>query len=187
VRFRRDAGVTFPKPYADIVARLRVPAGFLLVAAFAWISKPTGASLLAGFPLCTAGLALRAWAAGHLAKNERLATSGPYRRMRNPLYAGTLLVAAGLAVASRSWVLGILFTAVFLLVYLPVVTLEEQHLRELFPQYAEYAGRVPAFWPGRPAGSAEQFQLRLYLKNEEYKALAGFLAGACLLLWKALG
>ena len=39
---------------------------------------------------------LRAWAAGHLAKNSQLARSGPYASVRNPLYIGTLLVAAGL-------------------------------------------------------------------------------------------
>ena len=30
----------FPKPYADLVQRLRVPAGFVLVVAFAWLSQP---------------------------------------------------------------------------------------------------------------------------------------------------
>ena len=137
----------FPKRYADFVARLRVPAGFVLVAAFAYFSNPSFASLEAGIPVSLAGLALRAWAAGHLAKNRQLATSGPYAYLRNPLYVGTLLVAAGLAAASRSPGLALLFAAVFFLVYLPVVELEEQHLRKLFPEYASYAGRVPAFWP----------------------------------------
>ena len=67
----------FPKPYADIAARLRVPSGFLLVAAFAWLANPTTMSLVAGVPVSVLGLALRAWAAGHLAKNQNLAVSGP--------------------------------------------------------------------------------------------------------------
>src|SRR5512143_2999974 len=92
----------FPKQYADAVARLRVPSGFLLVAAFAWFSHPTAGSLWAGIPVSVAGLALRAWAAGCLAKNRELATGGPYAWMRNPLYAGTLLVACGLCIASLS-------------------------------------------------------------------------------------
>src|SRR5690606_30753053 len=90
------------KRYADFVARLRVPSGFLLVAAFAWFSRPTPESLAWGLPVSLAGLALRTWAAGHLAKNERLATEGPYAHTRNPLYIGTSLVAAGLAIAARS-------------------------------------------------------------------------------------
>ena len=72
-----------------------------------------------------------------------MATGGPYAYTRNPLYLGTLTVALGLAVACRSAWLGVLFAAVFLLVYLPVIQNEEQHLRKLFPGYAEYASRVP--------------------------------------------
>ncbi|MGA3043576.1 MAG: methyltransferase, partial [Bryobacteraceae bacterium] len=103
----------FPKPYADFVARLRVPCGFVLVAAFAWFSRPDARSLAYGLPVSLLGLALRAWAAGHLTKNQKLSASGPYRYTRNPLYLGTLLVAAGLALATRSVGLGALFAAVF--------------------------------------------------------------------------
>ena len=177
----------FPKPYADFVARLRVPSGFLLVAAFAWFAHPSMPSMAYGLPVSIAGLALRAWAAGHLAKNQQLATSGPYAYTRNPLYAGTALVAAGLAVACRSAGLAILFAAVFLLVYLPVIMLEEQHLRELFPEYQQYAARVPSLIPhGKPQGAAGSFRLELYRKNREYQALAGFTAGLAWLLWRAL-
>src|SRR5690349_4696672 len=123
----------FPKPYADFAQRLRAPSGFLLAAAFGWWSAPTAASLLWGAPVAVAGLLLRAWAAGHLAKNQRLATGGPYALTRNPLYLGTLLVAAGLAVASRRAALAVPFAAAFALVYLPAIELEEQHLRKLFP------------------------------------------------------
>lgn len=176
----------FPKPYADLVQRLRVPIGFLLVGAFAWLSQPTGASLALGVPIALAGLALRAWAAGHLAKNQELATSGPYGHMRNPLYAGTLTVAAGLAVAARRPELAILFAAAFALVYLPAIELEEQHLRKLFPQYAEYARHVPLLRPRlRRWGAAHRFRFDLYLRNQEYQALAGLLAGLALLAWKA--
>jgi len=179
---------SFPKRYADAVARLRVPSGFLIVAAFAWFSRPTLRSLAAGLPVSFVGLALRAWSAGCLAKNTELATGGPYAYTRNPLYLGTLLVAAGLAIASWSGGLGVLFAAVFLLVYLPVIELEEQHLRELFRDYAAYAARVPALWPRFPgaARQAHRFRWSLYWKNQEYQAAAGWLAGVALLVWKAL-
>src|ERR1700692_4146861 len=108
----------FPKPYADLVAKLRVPAGFLMVGAVGAVSYPTGGSMALGLPVSLAGLALRAWAAGHLAKNQRLAVSGPYTYTRNPLYLGTLIVAAGLAIACRSAGLALLFATVFLLIYL---------------------------------------------------------------------
>jgi len=69
--------IRFPKPYADIVARLRVPSGFLIVVVFAWFSHPTALSLDVGLPISVLGLALRAWAAGCLAKDQELATGGP--------------------------------------------------------------------------------------------------------------
>jgi protein-S-isoprenylcysteine O-methyltransferase Ste14 len=177
---------TFPKSYADRVAKLRVPFGFLLVATFAWFSRPTMASLAIGVPVSLCGLLLRAWAAGCLAKNAQLAQSGPYARVRNPLYVGTLLVAAGLVLASRSIGLGILFAAVFGLIYLPVIQLEEQHLRGLFPDFDDYARRVPALLPRLTTSSpGPGFSARLYLKNREYEAGLGFLAGLVLLIWKA--
>ncbi len=181
--------ITFPKPYADAVARLRVPTGFLIVAVFGWFSQPTAMSMAIGVPISLLGLALRAWAAGCLAKNQQLATGGPYAYTRNPLYIGTLLVAAGLAVAAVSIGLAVLFAAVFLLVYLPVIQNEEQHLRKIFPEYAAYADRVPALFPRlTPAATQNPAHFRgaLYMKNQEYQAGVGFLAGILFLLWKLL-
>jgi protein-S-isoprenylcysteine O-methyltransferase Ste14 len=179
--------VSFPKPYADAVAKLRVPGGFILVAAFIWLSAPSPASLVWGFPVSLAGIALRAWAAGHLEKNTTLADGGPYAYVRNPLYIGTLLTGAGLVIASRRWELGVLFGAVFLLIYLPVVELEAQHLRKLFREYDDYAQRVPKLIPRFSARkSLRRFRWSVYVKNQEYQAFLGFLAGAAVLVWKAL-
>ena len=178
--------MSFPKSYADRVAKLRVPCGFLLAAAFVWLSRPSWTSLAAGLPVSIAGLLLRGWAAGHLEKNLALAESGPYAFVRNPLYIGTLAVAAGLAIASRRWELGVLFAAVFALIYLPVVELEEQHLRNLFPAYESYARRVPKLIPRlHVEPRTSRFEWRLYRRNREYEALAGFLAGVAILCWKA--
>jgi len=179
--------MTFPKRYADTVARLRVPSGFLIVVIFAWLSHPTAESLAIGLPVSILGLALRAWAAGCLAKNQQLATGGPYSYTRNPLYIGTLMVAAGLVIAARSPWLGLLFALVFVFVYLPVIQLEEQHLRRLFPDYADYARDVPALWPrleSRSRYGAQGFRWALYQKNQEYQAGIGFIIGAAYLWWR---
>ena len=182
-----NRGVFFPKPYADFVARLRVPTGFLLVAAFAWFAHPSRFSLACGIPISLAGLALRAWAAGHLAKNQRLATSGPYAYTRNPLYLGTLIVAMGLAMACRSLGLALLFAAVFMLVYLPVIMLEEQHLVKLFPEYTAYASNVSLLLPWRSGRtSTERFRWALYWKNREYQAALGFAVGLLWLIWRSI-
>lgn len=177
----------FPKSYADFVARLRVPSGFLLVAAFACFAHPSARSLAFGLPLSTAGLMLRAWAAGHLAKNLQLTTGGPYAYVRNPLYLGTLVVAEGLAIACRSLGLAILFAFVFLFIYLPVIMLEEQHLSELFPEFERYTRTVPTLIPsGKRSATSSRFSWALYRKNQEYQALLGFMAGLAWLIWRWL-
>jgi protein-S-isoprenylcysteine O-methyltransferase Ste14 len=173
----------FPKPYADLVARLRVTCGFILVAAFAWFSRPDARSLALGLPVSALGLALRAWATGHVEKDARLAQSGPYAYVRNPLYLGTLLAAAGFAIASRQWPLAALFGVVFVFIYLPAIELEEQHLRRLFPDFADYARRVPALWPTlNPVQRPQRFRWELYIRNREYQALIGFVLGAAFLV-----
>jgi protein-S-isoprenylcysteine O-methyltransferase Ste14 len=177
----------FGKRYADIVARLRVPGGFLLAGMFAWLADPDMSSLVMGVPVSLSGLILRAWAAGHLRKNTSLATSGPYAWIRNPLYLGTLIVAAGLVIASRRWELAALFAAVFAFIYFPVIELEEQHLRTLFPEFEAYCRRVPMLLPsGRKTHGRVSFRFAQYWRNEEYNAGVGYLAGLALLLWKAL-
>lgn len=176
----------FPKPYADFVARLRVPVGFVLVAAFAWFSAPTLTGVAVGTLLALPGLLLRAWAAGHLRKNSTLTTSGPYAWIRNPLYVGTLIVAAGMAYAAQQWSLAALFAFVFLFIYLPAISLEEQHLSNLFPEFASYAQKVPLLIPYRGRlSSSTPFAFSQYLHNREYEALLGFLAGVLFLAAKA--
>jgi len=179
--------IRFPKPYADAVARLRVPSGFLIVVVFAWFSSPTAFSLEVGLPVALLGLALRAWAAGCLAKNQQLATAGPYAYTRNPLYLGTLVVAAGLSIEARSVGLCALFAAVFVFVYLPVIQNESEHLHHLFRDYAAYAADVPLLLPRLTAHRTKNpnpFRFALYLKNQEYNAGVGFAAGMLFLLWK---
>jgi protein-S-isoprenylcysteine O-methyltransferase Ste14 len=138
-----------------------------------------------GLPVSICGLLLRAWAAGHLAKNRNLAVAGPYAYLRNPLYAGTLITAGGIVIAARSWILVPIFAVVFLFVYLPAIELEEQHLRNIFPDYGHYAERVNRFLPFRKLFTpGSSFALTLYWKNQEYKAFLGFLVAVAWLVWK---
>lgn len=176
----------FPKPYADFVQRFRVPGGFLLLGSFLYFSQPTLQSILYGLPISFIGVFIRAWAAGHLAKNEDLAQSGPYAHVRNPLYLGSLFLAGGLVYGSRSPIVFAIFTAAFLLIYLPVIQLEEQHLRNLFPGYAHYAARVPALIPRfSTPSSPKQFRAELFRRNKEWKAVLGYLFGLAWLYWRA--
>ena len=176
----------FPKAYADLVQRLRVPFGFMLVGAFAWLAAPTRESLMIGIPIGWLGVALRAWAAGCLYKNQRLAMGGPFGFVRNPLYLGTLTVALGLIIATRRWELAMLFSLAFAFVYFPTIEQEEQHLRQLFPaDFPLYAERVPLLIPRFGSEvTGEGFTWAQYWKNQEYNALIGFLCGVAYLGWR---
>lgn len=143
--------------------------------------------MLIGIPVSILGLVLRGWASGHLAKDQQLATSGPYAYIRNPLYAGTLITAFGVVIASRSIWLGLIFAGAFGLIYLPAVELEEQHLSEIFPHYSSYANQIRRFLPvHRIAGANRRFSWALYRRNEEYKAALGFLIALGWLLWMSV-
>ncbi len=92
---------------------------------------------------------------------------------------------SGIVVASRDIFLTVIFAAVFLLVYVPAVELEEQHLRNLFPAYAVYASRVRRFLPSANSQLSQgTFAWSRYLRNEEYKALIGFLLATAWLVWR---
>ncbi|MBL8174427.1 MAG: isoprenylcysteine carboxylmethyltransferase family protein [Bryobacterales bacterium] len=177
----------FPKPYADFVQRFRVPGGFLLLGSFLALSQPTMQSIAYGIPVSLVGLLIRVWAAGHLAKNEDLAQSGPYAHVRNPLYLGSLFLAGGLVWGSQSSLVFGIFAGAFLLIYLPVIQLEEEHLRALFPRYGKYAERVPALLPRLGGkGSPKHFRGELFRRNKEWKAMLGYLCGLLWLVYRAL-
>ncbi len=112
-------------PYARWATRWRVPLGFVLGLAYLIFCRPTVKLLVAGGGVAAAGLALRAYAAGHLAKNQQLAMSGPYACTRNPLYLGSSLIGAGLALAGGNWILTLGCLLLFAAVYWPVIRREE--------------------------------------------------------------
>jgi hypothetical protein len=74
-----------------------------------------------------------------------------------------------------------------MLIYLPVIELEEQHLGHLFPDFDAYARRVPALRITLSAAKSDRhFRWALYVCNREYQALLGWLAGVALLVAKVL-
>src|SRR5882724_315321 len=129
--------------YSRIARRIRVPLGFAFAILYFSLAHPTWRSLALGAIPIVPGLLVRALASGHVRKNEALATSGPYAYTRNPLYLGSLLMGTGFAVAARSWWVGIVLVVMFFVIYLPVIRDEEAFLRSRFPEFDEYARRVP--------------------------------------------
>lgn len=137
------------------------------------------------------GVLLRAWASGHIRKNDALAVSGPYAYTRNPLYLGSFILGLGFTIGSGRWWLGIVFAALFLGIYLPVMRVESATLSQLFGEdFEAYAATVPLFLPRlTPYRSGEQrigFDPRLYMRYREYRATLGLLVAWGLLVFKLI-
>jgi len=134
------------------------------------------------------GLVLRGLASGHVQKDKQLTTSGPYAYTRNPLYLGSLMMAGGFAIAARSWwVVGIM-ALMFALIYVPVIAGEERFLRAAFPDYGDYARRVPRLFPRltRYGNQQSAYSSARYWKHREYEASIGCAVMLAVLIVKML-
>jgi protein-S-isoprenylcysteine O-methyltransferase Ste14 len=177
--------------WSKTARRIRVPMGFLFAVLYIWLAQPSARFLALGAIVILPGLLIRALASGQVRKNEALATSGPYAHTRNPLYLGSLLMGVGFAVAARSWWVGVVLVVMFFAIYLPVIRDEEAFLGQKFPEFEEYARRVPRMFPRIIRGSREDapndgFSFDLYLQHREYNALLGALAMIAALIAKMM-
>lgn len=139
-------------------ALLAAPAVALAIA-----GKPTAASVSQGLPLAVLGELLRCYAVGFSGTTTRgdvvtapeLVTAGPYAHVRNPLYVGNVITAAGFALAftggfhpaQRFLAVGGSLAAM-LGVYAVIVPHEEHYLRATFGEaFVAYTERVPRIVP----------------------------------------
>jgi len=123
-----------------------------------------GAALEIAQPLCLAGIALTLLGAalavvglaalgGALTPFPQpldgtvLRQSGIYALARHPIYGGLVIASAGWALAWQSVPGGLVALAVALF-FDRKAAFEERLLRERFPGYGEYAGRVKKLIPG---------------------------------------
>ncbi len=178
--------------YSEVAKRLRLPLGFLFGILYLIFAEPTPLTWRVGGAIALVGVLVRAWASGHISKNERLATTGPYAHTRNPLYFGSFLIAAGFAIAAH-WGLLFVVVAFFVLIYAPTMDREKANISGRFPgQYEEYAANVPAFvprptpWAGDPGNGGEGggFSFDLYMKHGEWKAGLTYLLVMAWLFWR---
>jgi len=157
--------------------RWRVPLGFACAALFLFFAQPTVGTLIVGAAVALPGLALRAWASGHLRKNEALATTGPYAYTRNPLYLGSFLIGLGFTIAAGRILLALIFFVMIAGIYLPVMRVESATLTDLFgKKYVRYAREVPLLFPRLTPyrrTTERTFDRALYLRYREYRAAIG--------------
>ena len=146
-----------PKRAGD--ARLRMVAvsffgSFSVLAVSLVPSVPARVFLLGpGAFLVTVGLAYTLWSLVYLRRSfsiipeaRRLVTGGPYAISRHPLYLGEGVAAFGLFLPTFSWAEALLFAAFLGSQYLRIRA-EERVLSGQFPEYLEYARRVPRYLP----------------------------------------
>jgi protein-S-isoprenylcysteine O-methyltransferase Ste14 len=162
--------------YSEVAKRVRLPLGFILGITYLIFAQPTPLALAVGGAIALIGVIIRGWASGHISKNERLATTGPYAHTRNPLYFGSFLIAAGFAIAAHLALL-LLVVAFFVLIYAPTMQREQANISGRFPAaYQAYVANVPAFvprptpWKATHPDEEGGFSFELYMKHGEWKA-----------------
>lgn len=163
-----------------VARRIRVPLGFLTAALYLfelWRRAPQPAVVAWSLVLVLPGLWLRGYAAGFVKKNRELTQTGPYAYTRNPLYLGSMLIAAGFAAALLSWPVALVLAAGFLVIYVPVIASEERFLRATFPEFEAYCRQVPRLIPrlfaARATADPGNFSFARYLRHREYNASIG--------------
>lgn len=174
--------------WSRVARRVRVPVGFIFAVVFIWLAHPTRNSILVGALVMIPGLLLRGLASGHVQKDKQLTTSGPYAYTRNPLYLGSLLMAAGFAIAARNWWIVALMLIMFAVIYVPVIAGEERYLRATFPDYDDYARHVPRLFPRLTRYGSQQgaHSSERYWKHREYEAGIGCVVVLAVLIIKLM-
>jgi protein-S-isoprenylcysteine O-methyltransferase Ste14 len=110
-----------------------------------------------GLLMVAAGLAFAVWARVHLGRNwsgtvtvkqdHELIRTGPYRRVRHPIYTGMLFAILGTAVAFGEW-RGLIAFGFLTVALLLKLRMEERFMSETFPdRYPRYRAEVPALIP----------------------------------------
>jgi len=172
---------------------LRLRAVWLIVLPFLWFSSPTLPLVGIGAALAAVGLWIRGWSAGTLHKDEHLTTTGPYSRVRHPLYLGSLVLGLGVSLAGGHWIWPTVYLLFYAGVYPRTIVGEDRQLTDLFPDsHPDYASQVPGFVPGlkpyRASGPdrAGGFSWSQYRRNREWEAAVGATGAFALLAAKAI-
>jgi protein-S-isoprenylcysteine O-methyltransferase Ste14 len=111
-----------------------------------------------GLAMMAAGLGLRAWGMSvlgrfytrtlHVTGDQRVVTAGPYRLIRHPGYAGSLLVWTGYCVGGGNWIALVVVAALMSAAYGWRIRSEERLLIDTFgEEYTAYQRRTNRLVP----------------------------------------
>ena len=163
-----------------LLARWRVPLGFVTAVAAIIFSSPTWRTLWLGFAVAVVGEAMRVWAAGHLEKSREVTRSGPYRFTRHPLYLGSSIIAVGVMLAASSLVVAAVGTVYMVATIGTAIRTEEAFLRQAF---GDTYGRYER---SEAEPMHRRFSLERAVRNREYRAAVGLVGGFALLALKVV-
>lgn len=166
---------------AEALERRRVALGFVSGVVVFAIAQPTGFSLAVGTGVAALGESLRIWAAGHLNKSREVTSSGPYRWLAHPLYVGSSIMGAGLAIASASAIAAFVIALYLGFTLTAAVRSEEAFLRKAFGDEYERYRRQEAL----ASNAARGFSAARAIANHEHRAAIGLAVAVLLLLLKA--
>jgi hypothetical protein len=167
----------------DFLARFRVALGWVFAPLVLILANPSIESIFVGTLVGLVGEGIRIWAAGHVNKAREVTTSGPYRYVAHPLYVGSSVMGAGLAIASANPLAALLIVLYLAVTLRAAVRSEEAFLRRAFgDQYDRYRGQRA---PGGKNDDGRRFSLAQAMANREYRAVTGLLAAMLLLALKA--
>jgi protein-S-isoprenylcysteine O-methyltransferase Ste14 len=162
----------------QLLARRRVPLGFVAAAVTVALARPTLQSWVGGLTVALMGEALRVWAAGHLEKSREVTRSGPYRFTRHPLYIGSAVLALGVVFAARSTSVAAIAAVYMAATITAAIRTEEAFLRQTFGSaYDEYRA-------DRAEPMDRRFSFARVRRNREYRAVLGLIIGFALLALK---
>ena len=173
--------------------KLRLRAVWLLIVPFYYFATPSLSTLALGAALGAVGLTIRAWAAGSIEKNRELAVVGPYAYTRNPLYLGSFFLGLGITTAGGRWLFMAIFLVLYLSVYRATALREEAELERAFGEpFRTYSAAVPFFVPRfspyrgtvGAKGAGRGFSVAQYVRNREWEAGLGAVAGYGVLMLK---
>jgi hypothetical protein len=174
----------------DFLARFRVALGWVFAPLVLILANPSIESIFVGTLVGLIGEGIRIWAAGHVNKAREVTTSGPYRYVAHPLYVGSSVMGAGLAIASANPLAALLIVFYLAVTLRAAVRSEEAFLRRTFgDQYDRYRNRRAVVRgdgaPGVKNDDLRRFSLAQAMANREYRAVTGLLAAMLLLALKA--
>jgi len=133
----------------------------ILMVLYTATAAPLPLLVVIGVPIAFLGMLVRLYASGFIVKNQELATDGPYRFVRHPLYTGNILLVVGFALAgSRWWGLPVALFF-FWFYYPPAIEYEDRKLQRIFgAPWEEWSARTPALLPrlggSRPVAAGDR-------------------------------